>query len=189
MAEETPQAGAAQEPQPLTVGALREMVHRRAGAGDIERGQTCVWLGGRTLQIDEPSPFNEKYLIVSLFQDERSIQVYEVPVKDPTLHPRRVTLEKAADTMFVEIMSLPRLVDLMTEEVAMLEDGTTTADRELARVLGFIETLHPGTTVGTLAARLVKEEHREEEEDEEEEGEPEPGPNGETIPSPAPGGE
>jgi hypothetical protein len=181
MAEEQTQA----TDKPLTIGALREMVHKRAGAGDIERGQSCSWLG-RPLVVDEVSPLNDKYVVVALFHDESAIRVYEAPSKDNALYTRRLTLSKTADTTVVEIMSLPRFTDLMTEEVALLEDGTTTADRELARVLAFIETLHPGTTVGTLAARLVKEEHREEDEEEEEEDEP-AGPDGETIPSPAPG--
>jgi hypothetical protein len=187
MAEPTP--AAAPQDKIATMGDLHALVVKRSGLSpdyDLQEGQSCKWLGREDLVVGKPSPFNVKFIVVALYHDAMEIRCYEAPGKDAEgLYPRRLTLTKTVETIFTETMSIRRFAELLAEELALLDDEVTSAERERASVLAYIETCHPGTTVRTLAQDLIEEKHLEEE-DEEGEPEEEETPNGAAAPSPSP---
>lgn len=182
-----PAAASAAQEKMGTMGDVLALVAKRSGLPpdyDLQVGQSCKWLGREDLAVGTVSPFNKKFTIVALHHDGLEIRCYEAPNKDGVdLNPRRLTLSKTVDTIFTEIMSIHRFVELLAEELALLDDEVTSAERERASVLAYIENLHPGTTVRTLAEDLIKEKHLEQDEDDEQEEE-EPEPNGAAPPSP-----
>lgn len=169
-----------------TIGDLLSLVAKRAGVdpSDIECGFTGQWLDAdHVLKVGTPSPFNPKYIVVALYEDETSIRLYESPsgsAEDAaSLSPRRVTLTKTARTLTTAVMSTSRFIDLQAEEMSLLYDGTTTAEREREAILEHLRGMHPGTTVGTVIAAIEREDHLDGDEEEEEEAE---SPNGATQP-------
>lgn len=164
-------------------------------------GDHCVWFPqpGKTeplvFAVGEPLPLKPTLDILFVFQDETEIRVYAVPGKAAS-GPEKLrcyTLSKSAPTYFVDLLPADAFVSIVADEWLLKSEGSTTLERERARVLDYLDAWmtdaeamakSPAAVIGEIRAGIEEGVHAEPDEEEPEPEAP-PAPPAESPPTPA----
>lgn len=171
-----PAAASAPAPDPppptRTWGSILEEIRDKTEGLDDDQNEQVISLRwyGKDFRLGERSPLNPKYLAFSAYQDESEIRIYEaIQEADQASFPtRRITLSKTGDVMVVEGMNVPRMIDMIVQEIHVKALGVSPAEAERDAILEFLGNpalVHPATSVALVRKLIEDQKHLEDDDD------------------------